>query len=164
MLKRIQLKNIKYAAFASEETHCYSASVYFDGKRVGTVKNDGHGGADYEYIEDRDGWDEMGKYIATLDSITETFGGESAYCIIMDLEIICGDLVNEWLIDRDLKRALSKKVLFTKVGKDGVFQSKTAKNKATLDHWITQIDARDDTSQILNCLTLDDAREIYAAI
>jgi hypothetical protein len=164
MTNRITLKNIKYAAFASEETHCYSASVYFDGKRVGTVKNDGHGGADYQYPEDKDGWDEMGKYIATLPEITTTFGGEAGFTLIQDLELICGDLVNDFLVTKDLKRALSKKVLFKKKGSDGVFETKGARNKATLEHWVTQIAEREDTTEVLNLLPIDKALEIYRAI
>lgn len=41
----ISLKNIKHAAFASQETDCFEASVYIDGKRAGYVSNDGHGGS-----------------------------------------------------------------------------------------------------------------------
>jgi hypothetical protein len=42
----ITLKNLKHAEFASEETHCYSATVYLDGKRFCLASNDGHGGPD----------------------------------------------------------------------------------------------------------------------
>ncbi len=46
MTPKIILKNLKYAAFASEETSCFSATVYVDGKRLCTARNDGHGGCD----------------------------------------------------------------------------------------------------------------------
>ncbi len=42
---KIELKNIKHAAFASEETYCFSASVLIDGVKEGEVSNDGHGGS-----------------------------------------------------------------------------------------------------------------------
>ena len=155
MSKRIQLKGIKYAAFASEETHCYEASVYFDGKRIGTVSNDGHGGCDYEYPIDKAAWAKMNAYIATLPK-------EEKYGLEQCLEFICGDLVNEWLIDKDLKRAMAKKVLFTKVGTAGVYETKHARNREVLKAWIIQINDKSDTDQILNCLTFDDARELYA--
>jgi hypothetical protein len=64
---RITLKNIKHAEFASEETNCYKASVYFDGKRVGIVSNDGHGGCDYQWPRDQAGWDAMHEYISELN-------------------------------------------------------------------------------------------------
>jgi hypothetical protein len=41
---KIELKNVKYAAFASQETSCFEATVYIDGKRAGKVRNEGHGG------------------------------------------------------------------------------------------------------------------------
>ena len=46
MESRISLKNIKYAAFASHETHCFEATVCLDGDRACKVENDGQGGSD----------------------------------------------------------------------------------------------------------------------
>jgi hypothetical protein len=46
---RISLKNIKRAAFASHETHCFEATVCLDGDRACKVENDGKGGADHYY-------------------------------------------------------------------------------------------------------------------
>ena len=40
---KIELKNFKYAAFASEETLCFTASVYVDGVRTFMASNSGHG-------------------------------------------------------------------------------------------------------------------------
>jgi len=43
---KIELKNIKHAEFASQETNCYEATIYINGKREGLVSNDGQGGCD----------------------------------------------------------------------------------------------------------------------
>ncbi len=43
-LPRITLKSLKHAAYLSEETNAFTATVYFDGKRIGHGRNDGHGG------------------------------------------------------------------------------------------------------------------------
>ena len=43
-LPRLTLKSFKHAAFLSEETNAFTATVYFDGQRVGHAKNEGHGG------------------------------------------------------------------------------------------------------------------------
>jgi len=40
---KIELKNFKYAEFASEETLCFTASVYVDGTRMFTASNSGKG-------------------------------------------------------------------------------------------------------------------------
>lgn len=34
---KYELKGIKYAAFSSEETACYQAGIYRDGRKVGEV-------------------------------------------------------------------------------------------------------------------------------
>ncbi len=46
-LNRVELKKVKFAAFASEETHCFSADVYINGERAGTVSNEGRGGGNF---------------------------------------------------------------------------------------------------------------------
>ena len=44
---KITVKNLKVAEFASEETLCFTATVYIDGKMAFTAKNDGHGGCNF---------------------------------------------------------------------------------------------------------------------
>lgn len=44
---KLTVKNYKLCEWASEETDCYTASLYLNGKRIGTAKNDGHGGCDF---------------------------------------------------------------------------------------------------------------------
>ena len=38
---KLELKNIKYFASGSQETPCYTATVYIDGKKAIYVDNDG---------------------------------------------------------------------------------------------------------------------------
>ena len=45
---KLKLKNIKHSEFASQETNCYQAVVYLNGKPFADVSNDGHGGCDYQ--------------------------------------------------------------------------------------------------------------------
>ena len=47
----IELRGIKRTAWASEETHCYQATLYVDGEKWGTVSNQGHGGCDVVELE-----------------------------------------------------------------------------------------------------------------
>lgn len=42
----IELKNLKTLASLSEETHCYTATIYVDGKPAFQASNRGHGGCD----------------------------------------------------------------------------------------------------------------------
>jgi len=49
----ITLKNVKLHADMSEETDCFSASIYVGGKLAGTVKNNGRSGCNRYYWQDR---------------------------------------------------------------------------------------------------------------
>ena len=42
----LEMKSIKHFASGSQETYCYTAVVYLDGKPFAHVSNDGHGGCD----------------------------------------------------------------------------------------------------------------------
>ena len=89
----VELKAIKHSAFASQETHCYEASVYFNGTRVGVVSNQGHGGADrwegdYSVLRDLEARckTDMPKWSLYDDEEHDT-----------TFEIWCGEQVNRWL-------------------------------------------------------------------
>lgn len=41
---KIELQNFKHSDWASEETDCFRADLWIDGKWFGEVSNDGHGG------------------------------------------------------------------------------------------------------------------------
>lgn len=45
---KVELKNIKLMPSLSDETECFSATIYINGKKAGTVKNRGQGG-EHEY-------------------------------------------------------------------------------------------------------------------
>ena len=158
-MSRITLKNIKHAAFASQETYCYSATVYFDGKKVGEVENDGHGGCDYEHITDKAQWSKMQDYIKTLPRIPYGFAeGDFA----PTLEIICHDLVSQWLSAKDLKRLLSKRVVYKdKLGR--TMQTNCAPNKDVLARWIREVQDEATTNVVLNTMPFEKALELYAA-
>ena len=163
---KIELKNIKYAEFASHETHCYTATVYIDGKKVATVENSGHGGSDMI-----DPWtvgeriDEYAKTLphALLDNTTDPDTGKP-YEVEHNFETIFGDLVNKYLLTRDLKRAMSKKLVFTKPGNPGIWtinaKSKTGVARA-LEAFANKPEWKGRT--ILNLLPIDEALKIWSA-
>lgn len=158
---QIELRNIKHTAWASQETHCYQASLYVDGKLWGTVSNEGHGGPDdfapakgFSYSD----LISLNKRIkATMPSI-EFEGGSFA----PDLELICGDLVNEWLRTREFNKAMRSKVLFTKPGSAGVWQVAVKKPMAL---WMVldSLKAKHPDYTYLADLPIDQAKAIYFA-
>jgi hypothetical protein len=50
---KIELRKIKVCKELSQETEAFFAEVWVDDKRVGTTRNDGHGGSNYVDVADR---------------------------------------------------------------------------------------------------------------
>ena len=167
---KLELKNIKHTSWASEETHCYQASLYVDGKPVAIVSNDGRGGADRDYPHGqfrpqlKDFTDVGGDYPSVMRKVHEYFDGlppspfsyEGADGVMIHdsmrqtLEFWCCDQVNDWLSARELKSKLKKEFLFQFADKVGVFAHKTRPSRA---HKAT----------ILNDLPFDEALAIWKA-
>ena len=200
-MKNFQLKNIKHSEFASQETNCYEASLYYKGKRIAIVSNHGHGGCDDLHIQDEAGYKAAVEEIRASnkpatphDTAMEIRSrirrlicmGDDGYCendtqetdaILLekysdvlnikymdtDLESVCGDLLVSHLITKDYKKLISKRVVYFKKGSDSMWQTNCAKNKASLQSWITQLSNEPDTDIVLNTLPLAEAVERFRA-
>lgn len=101
----IVLKNIKTLASLSEETHCYSADLWFDGKKIGTVSNDGHGGCD-RFYGDQAAYDQANAWCKTHLPTWDCNGTQEP----TDLEMHCCDLVNAHLRAKEIARLAAKVV------------------------------------------------------
>jgi hypothetical protein len=145
----LELRGVKHAAFASEETACYRATLYVDGAKFCEVSNDGHGGPDNHYpvkggVAPRDLTDalfELAKRInpqavrtwaelpgrdpktdavvevGQWDELTEKYKGEywkdGPQTVDSILEGVCGRLLTDHLIAKDLTRGFKTRVIFT---------------------------------------------------
>ena len=161
---RITLKNIKHSAFASQGTLCYEASLYFDGKKVGTVSNGGHGGCDDVYYLDRRDEGAVEAYIKTLPQRThesESDGHPVKISGDTTLETVCGELVNDWLVSKDLKAILRKKVLALK--DDGkLYTYKVIEpDKERVTRSAERVAKFENTVKVLNLLPFDEALKLY---
>lgn len=122
----LTIKNLKFAEFASEETLCFEATLYVDGKSVGHVRNAGKGGPN-EY----DSWDTERELIALVKAANiqvKAYGTT----LTKDLDWIVGDLVNEALLIKDAK------ALRTKVAKKGNYKPEQIR----IFHWGDHLMAR----------------------
>ncbi len=150
---KLELKNIKHSAWASEETHCYQASLYVDGKPVAIVSNDGHGGADRDYPHPKF----KGDYRAQMRDVSRYFSGLRRTAVTewspegmeQCLEFWCADQVNDWLSARELKSKLRKEFLFQFADRVGVFAHKTRPSRAA------------GVAVVLNDLPFDEALSIW---
>lgn len=138
----IQLKNIKYSAFASQETSCYMATIYIDGVKVGTVENDGNGGCDF--VHPQSVADRIDEYAKTLpkkvcawnDPVTD-----EPMLLEQSHETIFSDLIDQYLQLKSLKRQCAKKTLFRKCGEtyaDGEYHSINRKYCPQIKEWLMQ--------------------------
>ena len=159
----IQLKNIKHSEFASEETHCYEATLYVDGVRWGFVGNSGHGGPDHFYGV---GGRNYGDLPALNERIAAAYPRFNEY-VAVDLEIVCGDLVNEFLRQRHLKSLLSRgtktKVLYFKEPPvEGAPLFTQPLKTHSLEAMVKFIATKYPTAVVINTLPQDQALKLLA--
>ena len=159
---KIELKNIKHSEFASQETNCYQATIYIDGKRVGTVENAGHGGCDnvypYQVAQQIDAYAKT--LPKTVCSFIDPETGKPAE-MEQDHETIFGDILTSWLMSKDLKRLMSKRIVFVK--EDGnVYETKALKaDQLKLNLNQSRLPEMLKAKTILNLLPFDQALTIY---
>lgn len=110
---RIELKNVRYAAFASQETACFSATVYVDGVKEGTVENSGTGGADIMHpwqLEKK-----IEAFLATQPLVTYEVDGKEVK-VPQSVEGYIGKLLDDHLEKKTLKRLCAKQTVFRIAG------------------------------------------------
>ena len=159
----LEMKAIKFSEWASEETYCYQANVYLDGKPFAMVSNDGHGGCDREYSHNKF----KGDYRATMKKVDEYFKslpkrdvGKYDWApegFDESFEGWCHEQVTNYLITKDVKKALKKnKVVYQKNddGKMGLYDWHINANSDALKK-------RYPESVILNDLPIDEAVKIW---
>jgi len=161
---KLELKNIKHTAWASEETHCYQASLYVDGKPVAIVSNDGHGGCDRDYDHPKF----KGDYRATMKAVDAYFKSlpKTDACDIFpegmeqELEFWCADQVNNFLVSRELKKKLKSHVLFQRQGEEGLFVTKY-NHPVTDGDWVKDPRSAQYGRRVLNDMPFADALVIW---
>ena len=106
---KIELKNIKTNMALSEETICFSANLYKDGKKVGQVVNRGHGGC-HEYSFGYDVERPMNEWCkANLPKWRSKFGDDIEW--ETDLEMYISELVNDFNINKYMKSLLKRRIV-----------------------------------------------------
>lgn len=101
---KIELKKIEYSERMSEETMCFAADLYVNGKKVGYCKNDGRGGPN-EYNgntkEDKIFLAEVENYCKTLPKV-KVDGYDFEYQ--PSLETLIDDFLTNWLKNKEEKK------------------------------------------------------------
>ena len=154
LIKKLQLKKVKRSDFASQETHCMEAELYYNNLLVAIVSNSGHGGPDHHEVLNQVGWDQL---MAECKEIADDLGHKYAG---MELDSAVGELMNEWLLAADMKKLMVYKVLY--LGKDdNLYQTNNAKNAAMRNAWAKQLESDDKVAIVLNNIPKARALEIF---
>ena len=155
----LEMKAVQHSAFASQETHCYHAKLYFNGKPFCEVRNEGYGGADHQdgigkvtYSDiralDQRCRDEMPKWSMIDDEQMDT-----------DLEIWCGEQINKHLADKELSRLMRTKVVLVEDNSISVVGFKNTKKID--DRHIAHVSKQYPNLAILNTMPKAEALEIF---
>lgn len=114
---KIELRNVKHAKFASEETECFQAVIYLDGIEVGSVSNEGHGGCNY--YTNPTTRERLNVYGKTLPKRVTKYKKDdgSFYELDYDADILIGDALIRALESKRLKTMLRTKVVMLDAGK-----------------------------------------------
>ena len=116
----IQLKNVKIAWNMSEETTAFTATLYIDGKKAAYVKNEGTGGDNHPRFTDRELEKEFHEFCKNLPP--EYLDDDDDEPYPMTYDSFLGNLLSEWILNDDWKKACKKGVVYTLTShKDGEY-------------------------------------------
>ncbi len=166
-VKTLELKAIKVLASRSEETFCYTASVYLNGKKAMTVGNGGHGACDDQDEIIPGSHQAIDDFLKTQNSASALFVRGEVSIHYHCLEYWCSALVGEFLTNQDLKRAYNKdrkkELMFIK---DGSLVSVDLKQNGRLfpveDVAKVMRKRHGENLVILNLLSAEEALKLYA--
>lgn len=159
---RFELRKVHLSKQLSEETPAYTAQVWVDNVHVCDVKNDGHGGCDYQYPAKGKTHADINalnaKIKATYPKQTYTMNGEE-HSYDTDLEHLCQEELFRLDLMKMFKRDLSRKLMFVKA--DGkLYQINVS--KVSYDRRCKLIDdLRNAGHKVLNEMTINEAAKIY---
>jgi hypothetical protein len=172
----LEMKSIKHFASGSQETYCYTAVVYLDGKPFADVSNDGHGGCDYVHPHDkspltkvqgawRKKYDEIEEYFASLPNLDVGVHDWMPEGLSQSFELWCGEQVTNFLDKKELKRLMNRCVV-AQIKRDGelkVYQWNKPKGKPD---WLLKemIKKENSNATILNDLSEADALDIWRTV
>ena len=159
-INKLELKNISYYERGSEETPCYNATVYVNGKKAVEVSNDGIGGSDRQHTYHENGFNlkEINEYCVKTFGSNKYDWGE----VEIDLEHWCQ---TEMFIAQDkklLKRTMKKNVMFFEnkedISKGKYYLYKIQNNVMSLMAYVKD---KYPQSIILNDMPFDDALKTF---
>ena len=151
-INKLELKNIKYFASMHEETPCYNADIFINGKKAIHVSNHGYGACDdhypFEPFTYKDVKD-LEKYLAKLQD--DDFEPIDSWC---------HDRLYEYLDQKKIKRDMKTKFICINKNTNELFayeKNTGISDSAFQDH----MDKNHPSSTCLNFLPFDQAWKLF---
>jgi hypothetical protein len=101
---KVELKAVKFFPSMSEETNCFQATIYIDGKKVGWCENRGTGGCTDYSIENPVIAAAFDAYAKSLPDTVHKMEGHSDLVIKSDGEGVIDDLFEAWIAKKEEDR------------------------------------------------------------
>jgi len=118
------LKNLKVHQDMSEETTCFSASIYWKGKRVGTAMNHGHGGCNQYSWTDHEAGRELEAWADAQELYYTNYEGEETEVTFEKLDHLVDEEIQSVEADRWMKRQTKRHILLRLEGdEEGAFRT-----------------------------------------
>jgi hypothetical protein len=147
---KIELRKIKIAKFASEETLCFEAEVWIDGEKCGTTGNAGHGGGN-RYQPHTLG-EKLEAHARTLPDLQSEYGP-----LKMNADLLVSELVDDHLEKKDLERLLKRRIVFESRHKPNLWEAKKTGAAGEVEAFAK----RPDVARVLNLLPFEEALRLY---
>lgn len=148
---KLELKNIKYFASGSQETPCYTATLYIDGKKAVYVDNNGHGGCDRHHVVKPFTW----KDVEEVKSYLAKQSGDS----FEPLDTWCHEKMYDYVDQQALKKDLRTKYLCFDKATNRLFSYK--KKGITIAEFDKFFRNKYPKGYCLNIMKFDDAWKIF---
>lgn len=152
---KVELKAIKYFAAGSQETPCFVANIYVDGKKRGTVENEGYGGPHniqpYALQQEIDAW------VKATRAPEVVYGQE----LQPTAEWLISELLEDHLLRKELQALLRKRIVY--VGADGKLYQTKALPKEALQRAVARPQVLEglEAQTVLNLLPFDEALALF---
>ena len=99
---KIELKKISFSERMSEETNCFVADLYINGKKVGYCKNDGHGGCTDYHCDSKEANAVIKEAEAYCKALLKVKYTDIEW--EQSLEGVIDDLLTEYLVAKERKK------------------------------------------------------------
>jgi hypothetical protein len=142
----IQLKNVKFSEWNSEETNCFQAMVYFNGKRAGMASNEGRGGC--TWVRPTDNIEDYRAFVAYCEALVKS-NSEEYYETFSIVDILFEQWLEAHYAKKDsarMEKNFDKGICYTKDESKGTFAIMTFKRgttKVTISQMLMSSNGRD---------------------